>query len=280
VQVASLREFFARFELNGDAHRAIVRRARERGLAVMATPFALDLVPMLRSLEIDAFKIASGDLTFDGLIEACAATGRPLVISTGMSALQEVGRAFEVARGAGATGLAALHCVSAYPTPVASQNLRAIGTLERYLRVPVGLSDHGRHATSAIAAVALGATLYERHLVLESDEEAIDKDVSSTPAQLKSLIEAMEHTRLALGDGRKVCQPAERPNVGPSRRGLYATRRLTAGDVIEATDVAALRPATSLPPSALPALVGTVLSRDVEAGAPFQTADLPMERAS
>lgn len=280
VRATSMRDFFSAFELNADAHRAIARRAREHGLAMMATPFAVSLVGMLASIDIDAYKIASGDLTFDGLIRAAATTGRPLVLSTGMSTLLEVGRAVEIARAAGARELASLHCVSVYPTPIASQNLRAIRTLERFLRIPVGLSDHSTGANAAVAAVALGACLYERHLVLEDDMEAIDRAVSSTPPELRTLIQTMEDTRVALGDGRKICQPAERPNLDPSRRGLYAATALRAGARIGPDDVLVLRPATSLPPSELAGLIGSVLDRDLPAGDPFRADDLRLKRAS
>jgi sialic acid synthase SpsE len=280
VRATSLREFFAEFELNALAHRALVRRARERGLAVMSTPFSIELVDMLHSIGIDAFKIASGDLTFNGLIGAVAATGRPMVLSTGMASLMEVGRAVEVARGAGVGELAVLHCVSAYPTPLDSQNLRAISTLERFLRIPVGLSDHATGMHTAVAAVALGACIYERHLVLEDDHSAIDRAVSSTPSELKALIALMEETRRSLGDGRKVCQPAEKPNVVASRRGLYATRPLRAGTRLAAADIVALRPATSLTPAAWSTLVGSVLTRDIAAGAAFVATDIALERAS
>ncbi len=280
VRAASLREFFAAFELNAEAHRAIVRRARDRGLAVMATPFSLELVSMLQSTGIDAFKIASGDLTFDGLVAAAASTQRPVVISTGMGSLAEVKHAVDVAWKADATDVAVLHCVSSYPTPVESQNLKAIVTLDQHLRIPVGLSDHSVGINAAIAAVALGAGLYERHLVLEDDHEAIDRAVSSTPAELKSLIAAMEQTRLALGDGRKMCQPAEQPNVIPSRRGLYATRPLPSGTRLRPGDVIALRPATTLAPSALTTLIGSTLKRDVAAGDPFVANDVALEQAS
>jgi N,N'-diacetyllegionaminate synthase len=269
VVASSLRDFFSMFELDVDAHRAIIARAREHGLAVLSTPFAEDAVAMLEELEIDAYKIASGDLTYDALIAAAARTGKPVVMSTGMSALNEVLRAISVARRAGAEHLAVLHCVSAYPTPVNAENLRAIQTLQCALDVPVGLSDHGTGAvSSAIAAVALGACIYERHLMI--DDEAIDRAVSSTPAEFRAIVEAMERTRIALGDGRKRCLPAEAVNKTASRRGLYARRALRAGERIGANDVIALRPATELSPSDLGRVVDSVLSRDVAAGAPLK----------
>lgn len=280
VAAASLRQFFGAFELDAGAHRAIVQRARVRGLAVMSTPFSEQAVPMLEGVGIDAYKIASGDLTYDHLIAAAATTGRPVIISTGMSTMPEVIQAVATARRSGALWTGVLHCVSAYPTPLESENLAAIGTLQRVLGVPVGLSDHGTGAHSAVTAVALGAVIYERHLMLEGDVDAIDAPVSSTPTQLKQLIAAMEQTRRSLGDGRKVCQPAEAANVVPSRRALYAARDLRAGERVDDADVVALRPARGLPPSALPRLIGTRLDRNVAAGTPFMAADLALEQAS
>jgi sialic acid synthase SpsE len=275
VDASSLREFFASFELDTSAHRAIVTRARACGLAVLSTPFALDAVPMLEALGIDAFKIASGDVTYDGLIRAVARTGKPMVVSTGMASLHEATRALRIARQAGADQVAVLHCVSAYPTPAGSENLRAIETLAGALGVPVGLSDHSRGGVvSAVAAVALGACIYERHLMLD-DRAAIDAAVSSTADEFRAIVGAMEQARAALGDGRKRCLPAELPNVVPSRRGLYARRFIRAGEQIAETDVIALRPATALAPVDLTRLVGSVLERDVRAGEAFDPGDIP-----
>jgi sialic acid synthase SpsE len=247
----------------------VLARAREHHLAVMSTPFAEEAVTMLEELDVDAYKIASGDLTFDGLIAAVARTGKPVVLSTGMSSLEEVVRAVNVARRAGAEQIAVLHCVSSYPTPVASENLRAIDTLQCALDVPVGLSDHGTSPVfSAIAAVALGACIYERHLMV--GEDAIDRAVSSTMEEFREIVAAMERTRLALGDGRKRCLPAESSNKAVSRRGLYARRALKAGEQLSAADVVALRPATTLTPADLPRLLDATLTRDVAAGAPFR----------
>jgi sialic acid synthase SpsE len=122
--------------------------------------------------------------------------------------------------------------------------------------------------------VALGACIYERHLVLNAEHDAIDRAVSSTPEELRDIIAAMEQTRAALGDGVKRCLPAELPNRAPSRRGVYAARALRAGDVLQADDIAVLRPASSVPPSLVHALPGSVLTRDLEAGAPLGVADL------
>jgi len=125
-----------------------------------------------------------------------------------------------------------------------------------------------------VAAVALGATVYERHLVLSGDTEAIDAPVSSTPEELKAIVQAMEQARVALGSGAKQCQPAEAVNVTASRRGLYATRALRAGAPVLRSDVIALRPATRVAPFEIDSLVGTTLTRDINAGEPFEPADL------
>ena len=274
VRATSLQEFFAEFELDLDAHRVIVARARRHGLAVMTTPFAEDVVPALDQIGFDAYKVASGDITYPGLIGKLAATGKPLVISTGMSTLSDVAAALGAARAYRGRDLAVLHCVSAYPTPPTAENLRAIRTLADAFRIPVGLSDHGSGLPSAVAAVALGATLYERHLVLPGDSSAIDAAVSSTPEQLSAIVRAMEQARIALGSGAKLCQPAEAVNMTASRRGLYAVRSLRAGTRVSRGDVIALRPATRVAPFEIDALVGTTLRRDMEAGQPFELADL------
>mgnify|MGYP006275684353 CR=1 FL=1 len=278
VPVQSLRAFFARFELDERAHRAIVARARMHNLAVMATPFSLASVEMLERVGIDAFKIASGDVTFHGLIDACARTGKPLVMSTGMASMAEVNLAIWCANRAGARDIALLHCVSAYPVPNGHENLRAIPTLAETFRLPVGLSDHGSTAAAVPIAVALGASLYERHLVLSADDDAIDRAVSSTPAELAAIVQTAAATAAALGHGRKECMPAEAVNVLASRRALRATRDLRVGDIVGVDDIVALRPGTGLAPLYERDLVGSRLTRDIPAGAPFMEDDVPILR--
>jgi sialic acid synthase SpsE len=271
VEAESLVEFFERFELDADAHRAVVTRARERGLKVMSTALSEGAVDLLDELGVDAIKIASGDLTWDQLIVRAARTGRPLVLSTGMSTLGEVRHALALARDAGASEVALLHCVSAYPVPGGSENLLAIRTLADECGVPVGLSDHAPDTFSLPLAVALGASLYVRHLVLEGDADAVDRAVSSTASELQAAIEASRRAWLALGTGRKACLEAEAPNLQSSRRSLCAARDLPAGTVLAASDLVALRPGTGLPPSSLATVCGLTLARAVGRGEPLST---------
>jgi len=240
----------------------------------MATPFSVEAVSLLARLHIDAIKIASGDLTWDGLIARAAAVGVPLVISTGMASAAEAAHALKVARRAGAAQVALLHCVSAYPVPLGSENLAAIRTLGRRLRVPVGLSDHGHDTFAVPMAVALGACLYERHLVLQHGDESIDDAVSSTPEELASAIAAAARARAALGTGEKVCLPVEAANRAPSRRGLYVTRALPAGHILGPADLVALRPAHAGAAARLPEFLGRPLIRALSAGAPVLDGDV------
>jgi len=278
VPVKSLRDFFGQFELDRDAHVEVARRARLHGLAFVATPFSCRAIDMLVDIGVDAIKIASGDLTYDELIAHAARTDLPVIISTGMSTLAETAHAVSVARAQGGSRLALLHCVSAYPVLDGGQNLRAIQTLARVFGATVGLSDHARDGFAVPIAVTLGASIYERHFILPGDD-GVDRAVSSTPGQLAEIVAAARRTQAALGHGRRECLPTEAVNLTASRRALHATRALAVGDVIDAADVAALRPSRGLPPNLKTELIGTTVARAIEAGAPFLGHDLPMARS-
>lgn len=276
VQETSLRAFFERFQLDEQAHHFVAERARERGLAFLATPFSLGAVEMLERVGVDAYKIASGDITWDGLIDRCARTGRPLIMSTGMASLEEVGHATGTARLAGARRVALLHCVSAYPVPSGGENLQAISTLWHAFGTVTGLSDHGRDTSSVPAAIALGASMYERHLILPGDD-GVDRAVSSLPSELANVVTTAALTNAALGHGRKECLPDEAPNLTASRRSWHAARALEPGDVVRAADLVALRPGDGLPLSEEQRLIGVRLTRRIVAGGPFAYSDLADE---
>jgi sialic acid synthase SpsE len=274
VNAASLVDFFRQFELDEAAHHAVAERASLRGLKVISTPFSEASVELLERVGVDAYKIASGDLTWDQLVLRCAATGKPLIISTGMSTLAEAHHALAVARLAGAEHVALLHCVSAYPVPRGSENLMAIRTLAADCRVPVGLSDHSEDAFALPIAVGLGASLYERHLVMPDDADAVDRAVSSTPVELAVAIRAGRRAWSALGSGRKACLAAEAANLVASRRSLCAASDLPPDHVLAPADLVALRPATGLPPSSLGLVLGRRLVRPLLRGEPLTHAHL------
>jgi len=270
----SLRDVFARYELDEAAHRAVAARARLHGLAWLSSPFDEAAVDMLVRLDCDALKIASGDITHHRLIARAAATGKPLVISTGLSTLDEVAAAVTCAREGGARSIALLHCVSAYPTPDDQQNLAAIRTLATVFGLPVGLSDHTADAAGVAAAVALGASLYERHVKQSDTDPVIDAAVSSSPEALAAIVAVAAATQARLGSGRRAAQIAEEPNRQGSRRALYATRDLAAGTIVTDADVIALRPERGLSASRWRELVGARLPRAVAAFEAFRLDDL------
>jgi sialic acid synthase SpsE len=277
VRAESLRELFAHFELDEAAHARVAARARQHGLAFMSTPFDEASVEMLERLGCDAFKIASGDITHLPLIARVARTAKPMIMSTGLSRLPEVRDAVDCARRCGARSIALLHCVSAYPTPDDQQNLAAIRTLADTFGVTVGLSDHSSDASDVTIAIAiaLGARIYERHIKQTGAGDAIDEAVSSSADQLAAIINTAERARRALGHGRREAQQAERGNLDASRRALYATRDLQPGDIVEESDVIALRPATGgLSPALHGRLIGTRLQRSIAAGKAFTHADV------
>lgn len=266
VGAASMVEFFARFELDEKGYKAVFDKARGLKLKVLATPLSVRSVEMLVRLGVDAFKIASGDLTFDQLITRSAGAGKPLIMSTGMATMDEIKHAVDVARRGGAEHLALLHCVSAYPIPRGSENLRAIRTLAEECGVPVGLSDHGDDAFALPTVVALGGCIYERHIMLSGDTAAVDRAVSSTAEELAAAIESAKRAWTSLGPGTKACLTAEARNVVASRRSLFAARDLPAGTIMRADDFVALRPATGLAPAFLSRLIGRRLLRALPQG--------------
>lgn len=274
VDATSLADFFSTFELSEAAHERIAARAWSRGLVVLATPFSERAVDMLLRVGIDGFKIASGDLTWHQLIAKAAGTGKPLIMSTGLATADETAAAVAVARAAGASSLALLHCVSSYPVPRGEENLRAIDTLGLIFGLPVGLSDHGDDAFALPMAIALGASIWERHLVLEDDVDAIDLAVSSRPSEFAAAVAVARRAHQALGDGIKSGHGAESANRVASRRSLCAVRDLPEGHVLTASDLIALRPATGLAPFELPRIVGLTLRRGMARGQALQYEDV------
>lgn len=254
-------------------HETLFRHARELGITIFSSPFDPTAVELLESLGAPAYKIASFEVVDLPLIRLVAETGKPLILSTGMADEVEIGEAVEAARSAGCTELALLHCVSGYPAPAADYNLRTLVDMQERFGCVVGLSDHTLDNTTAVASVALGASLIEKHFTLDRSAGGPDDSFSLEPAGLEELCTGARTAWEALGRvdyGRK---SSEVGNV-QFRRSLYWVRDLEAGEVVTPDAVRSVRPGHGLPPKRLDELLGRTLARAVRANTATREEDL------
>jgi N,N'-diacetyllegionaminate synthase len=254
-------EMLRRLELRAEHYPKLLARCRARRVEFMSTPFDAGSADFLRRLGMRLFKLPSGELTHHALLRHVARFGKPILLSTGMSTMEEVAAAVKAIRSAGRGPLALLHCVSNYPAAPADANLRAMASMAARFKLPVGYSDHTEGTAVAIAAAALGAQVLEKHFTLDKTLPGPDHAMSLSPAELAALVRGARQAALALGDGVKRPKPAELPIRAVARRSLVLTRALPKGASLAASDLAAKRPGTGLAPFSLPKVVGRRLRR-------------------
>ncbi len=261
-------------ELYGEAytpwewHEPLFTRARERGLLAFSSPFDPTAVDFLLSLGVPAFKIASFELVDLGLIERVARTGKPLIMSTGMATLGEIEEAVAAARAAGARELALLKCTSAYPTPPSEMNLRTIPQLAATFDVPVGLSDHTLGIAAAVAAVALGAVIVEKHFTLSRADGGPDGLFSLEPHEFRQMVAAVREVEAALGTVSFAPTEHEKP-MRAFRRSLFVVADMRAGDRFSEQNLRSIRPGDGLHTRHLREILGRRARRDIPAGTPM-----------
>lgn len=264
-------ERMRRFELAPEHLVELEREARLAGLLFVSTPLDLGSVSLLEPL-VDAYKIASGDNDFVALLEAVAATGKPVILSTGLSDLERVERALTTLHG---SDLVVLQCTSAYPAPPDEVNLSAIPLLAERLGHTVGYSDHTLGLAACLAAVAAGARLIEKHFTLDKEQSDFrDHRLSADPEELRALVEGVREVERLLGRREKALQPSECETAFAARRSIVAARDLAAGELIDAADLTWLRPADGLPPGEEGQLVARRLLHEVAAGEPIRPEDV------
>jgi N-acetylneuraminate synthase len=259
------------YKLYGDAytpwewHRPIFDRARRLGLIPFSTPFDASAVDSLESLDVPCYKIASFENTDLPLIRRAAATGKPLLISTGMATEAEIEDAVRAAREAGCRDLILLKCASAYPASPEHTNLLTIPDMRERFGCEVGLSDHTMGIGAAIAGVALGATVIEKHLTLRRSEGGVDSSFSMEPSELAHLVTESERAWQALGDVSYGATAAEQPSL-QFRRSLYVVEDLKAGEILTDRNVRAIRPGLGLAPKFLDQILGRRAAVDIARG--------------
>ncbi len=248
-----------------DWHEAIFSRAKELGLLAFSTPFDSSAVDFLEDLNVPAYKIASFENTDLPLIRKTAATGKPLIISTGLATVGEISDAVSTARLAGCKDLILLKTTSSYPASPNNTNLKTIPHLRQLFGCEVGISDHTLGIGVAIASVSLGAGVIEKHLTLNRDDGGVDSAFSLIPSELKSLVEESE--RAWAGQGVIQYGPSEAELKSfVFRRSLYITEDLEEGSILSEANVRAVRPGYGLPTKFLESILGKKVNRDVARG--------------
>ncbi|MCL4818318.1 MAG: N-acetylneuraminate synthase family protein [Vicinamibacteria bacterium] len=263
----SMLDMFRRLELPRAAHEELFAHARRRGLVPLSTPADVEAVDLLVGLGAGAVKIGSDDLVHAPLLRHVARTGLPVILSSGMAAEADVARAISILRAAGARDVALLHCVSEYPAPAASLNLRKIAAYRERFAIPIGFSDHSDGITGALGAVALGACIVEKHVTLSRDLPGPDHRFSADPAALRALVAGIREMEQALGSPRLVPTPAEAELAALCHRSIVAARDLPAGHVLAEPDLAYRRPATGLKPYQADEVLGRALAAPLARGA-------------
>lgn len=259
-------DMLKRLELSVASHVEIQQYCSSRHIVFLSTPFDVESIDLLDRLGVPAFKISSGDLTNLPLLQHAASKRKPIVLSTGMSNLQEVEEAVAVLAAAGCDQVILLQCVSNYPADPADVNLRAMQTMAERFRLPVGYSDHTTGIEIAMAAVALGACVIEKHFTLDRNLPGPDHRASLEPAELQAMIQGIRKVEAALGDGRKIPAASEANTASIARRSLMAASDISAGTRLTPEMVVLKRPGNGLPPRMLNELIGRKVRVEVASG--------------
>lgn len=248
-------------------HQALFDKARDVGITLFSTPFDETAIDLLESLNAPAYKIASFELTDLPLVAAVARTGKPMIMSTGMANLEEIGEAVQCARDNGCNQLVLLHCISGYPTPIEQANLATIADLKQRFDCPVGLSDHTLGTLASVCAASLGAVFIEKHFILDRNDGGPDSSFSLEPDDLRALVRDASLAFSALGQSGYERRAVEEKNAR-FRRSIYFVKDIKAGEAITRSHIRRIRPGFGLEPKHHDSLIGKRAVRDIARGTP------------
>jgi N-acetylneuraminate synthase len=270
-------EMIRRLELDEAAHRELIRVAGEEGVDFISTPFDEESATLLASLGVKRIKVPSGEITNLPFLVHVARLRKPILLSTGMAYLSEIDEAVRAIKENSPLRhaqdslpfLTLLHCLTQYPAPVEEVNLRCMLTLREAFKLPVGYSDHTLGIEVPMAAVALGATVIEKHFTLDRTLPGPDHRASLEPTELKKMVQGIRNIEASLGDGWKTPSASEFENRERVRKGLVAAKDLKAGHRLGPEDITAKRPAKGISPGQKPLVIGSILQRDIEQDTPI-----------
>jgi N,N'-diacetyllegionaminate synthase len=272
--VESAFQMLRRCELSWEDQEKLKRHADKCNIMFLSTPFDEESADFLDSIDVPAFKIASGDITHVPLMRHIASKGKPVLLSTGMSYLSEVADAIYTLRSAGAKEIVLMHCVSSYPAMPAQMNLRALQTMQSYFELPVGLSDHSEGILLSLVAVPLGAVVIEKHFTLDKNALGPDHKASMDPEDLKALVSNLRDIESSLGDGRKRPSDIEEESRLLGRRSLVAAVDIRAEEQIAEWMLTCKRPGSGLEPRFSEKAIGMTARRNIAKDTILQWEDL------
>lgn len=255
-------QMLQKLTLTNENFKELKEYCSEVGIGFISTPFDLESIDFLESLDMDFWKVPSGEVTDLPYLEAIARTGRNVIMSTGMCDIQEIQDAIAVLENNGTSEIMLLHCNTQYPTPYEHVNLSAMHAIKERTGKKVGYSDHTQGIEVPIAAVAMGATVIEKHFTLDKNMNGPDHKASLSPDELKAMVEAIRNIERAMGDGFKEASPSEIKNKTAARKSIVASRQIKKGEILTEENLVVKRPGNGISPMRWYEILGTRAVRD------------------
>lgn len=257
-------DMLKKLELSAQEFRELSDYCHKKGIMFLSSPFDMEGVDLLAELDVPVFKIASGEITNFPLLRRISEKRKPIILSTGMSLLEEVSEAVELLKQSGARDIILLHCTSEYPVKFEDVNLMAMKTMKDAFGLPVGFSDHTPGIVAPIAAAALGACVVEKHFTIDKSLPGPDHKASLNPVELRQMVEGIRNVEKALGDGKKVPREGEKEIRKVARKSIVAARQMRKGERITEETLTVKRPGTGIEPKKMGLVVGKIARRNIE----------------
>lgn len=257
-------EMLRKLSLDHEAYKRLEQYCREREIGFLSTPFDLESIDFLETLYMPFWKIPSGEITNYPYLVKIGKTHMPVIMSTGMCDLEEIGEAMDLLRRSGCSEIKLLHCNTEYPTPYGDVNLRAMHTLADRFQVETGYSDHTAGIEIPIAAVAMGARIIEKHFTLDRSMEGPDHKASLEPGELAHMVHAIRHVECAIGTGEKKPSSSEAKNKAVARKSIVARRKINPGEIFTEENLTTKRPGSGISPMRWQEVLGKTASRTFE----------------
>jgi N,N'-diacetyllegionaminate synthase len=264
-------EMIKKLELDVKSHHTLISYAKEKNIMFLSTPFELDSIKLLHTLGLEIFKIASGELTNLPYLREIGKLNKKVILSTGMGTMDEIKSALDILITAGTKkeNITVLHANTEYPTPMEDVNLNAMISIKNEFDIEVGYSDHTLGIEVDIAAVAMGASVIEKHFTLDCSMEGPDHKASLEPDELKAMVKSIRNIEMALGDGIKEPSPSEKKNIIVARKSIVASCDIKKGEILNKNNITTKRPADGISPMRWDEIIGSVAVKDYKKDEPI-----------